>query len=185
MNKPTLTSELMYCICGFSSKSGNKMAGHLARSGCTSSYPSQDEASRARVGDGDRDTPEEATVIKDKTSEDKTNEEMETGDNKNEDGEEVSDPDQVSNETEKENQTVSCSENGKESDTNPNENGKKEKDANTNEEVEKEKEKDPNEEEEGEKKKDDDDQAPAAAGGILFGTLFDYMNQKEEEPTNT
>merc|ERR1712051_819540 len=49
----------MYCVCGFSTYSGNKMAAHLARSGCRTAYPSA----------------EEATVNKDKTDEDKTNEE--------------------------------------------------------------------------------------------------------------
>ena len=39
---------------------------------------------------------------------------------------------------------------------------------------------DTNDSEKGEKSKDEDEQAPAA-GGILFGTLFNYMNQKEDE----
>merc|ERR1719154_969670 len=71
LNKPTITKELMYCVCGFSTYSGNKMAAHLARSGCRTAYPSAEEAAKARVDV----TTEEAPVNKDKTDEDKTSEE--------------------------------------------------------------------------------------------------------------
>ena len=179
MNKPTITKELMYCVCGFSTDSGNKMAAHLARSGCRTAYPSAEEAAKARVDV----TSEEATVTvnKDKTDEDKTNEEpdnMETdtvSDGVGDKGTEriSGGNEEVSEETKKiEERKDSDSDFGKET-TKEVEDGEEEKKM-------EEENGDTNDSEKGETNKDEDEQAPAA-GGILFGTLFNYMNQKEDE----
>lgn len=42
----------MFCVCGFSTHSGNKMAKHLGTHGCKSAYPSQEEAFKAKVEKG-------------------------------------------------------------------------------------------------------------------------------------
>ena len=46
----------MYCVCGFSAHSGNKLAKHLGTNGCRSVYPSLEEAERARnIPEGQED----------------------------------------------------------------------------------------------------------------------------------
>ena len=46
----------MYCVCGFSAHSGNKLAKHLGTNGCQSVYPSLEEAERARnIPEGEED----------------------------------------------------------------------------------------------------------------------------------
>ena len=165
MNKPTITKELMHCVCGFSSNSGNKMAGHLARSGCSSAYPSAEEAGQARVG-GDTDNNQKEAVSEDKAEEGQSSEEqgpMDTEPSKNED-------DKVNDEvTEEVTEEVNKNEGSNEP----------EKDSALGKE-DKQQTEFPEKSEEEEKTKDEDEQAPAA-GGILFGTFFNYMNQKEED----
>ena len=168
MNKPTITKELMHCVCGFSSNSGNKMAGHLARSGCSSAYPSAEEAGQARVG-GDTDNNQEA-ISGDKT---------EGGGDKPEGGKSSEEQGSVETEGSKDGddkvndevtEEVSKNEEVKEPE-NDSALGKEDKQQSESPEKESQEE---------EKSKDDDEQAPAA-GGILFGTFFNYMNQKEED----
>ena len=154
MNKPTLTNELMFCVCGFSSNSGNKMAGHLARSGCSSAYPTLEEAGRAKLG-GDTDNCLEAAVNNDE------HDITETEEIKDDVSVEVS---EERNKIEENNESEKVYSLGKEE-----------------EETSQQKESpEPEKSRTEEKSKDGDEQAPAS-GGILFGTFFNYMNQKEEE----
>ena len=187
MNKPTITKELMYCVCGFSTNSGNKMAAHLARSGCRTAYPSAEEASRARVDRVDTDN-QEAAVSKDKTDGRQSSEEqgpMETEGSKDGD-------DKVNDEVTEETNMVEES-NGPEKDPSLEKEAKQQPESPEKESQEEEKSKVEDEqapatqvgssEKESkakEKSNDDSEQAPAA-GGILFGTFFNYMNQKEED----
>ena len=153
MNKPTLTNELMFCVCGFSSNSGNKMAGHLARSGCSSAYPSPEEAGRAKLG-GDTDNCLEATVNNDEHGI------TETEEIKDDVSVEVS---EERNKIEENNESEKVYSLGKEEETSQQKESPEPEKSRTEE-----------------KSKDGDEQAPAS-GGILFGTFFNYMNQKEEE----
>ena len=48
--------EVMYCVCGFSANSGNKLAKHLGTHGCQSAYASLEDAERARnIPEGQED----------------------------------------------------------------------------------------------------------------------------------
>ena len=159
MNKPTLTNELMFCVCGFSSNSGNKMAGHLARSGCSSAYPSLEEAGRAKVG-GDTDNCQEATVNNDEHGITETEETKDEVGKLFDVGVEVS---EERNKVEENNESEIVQSLETEEDTSqlietP----------------------DPETIRTEVKSKDGDEQAPAS-GGILFGTFFNYMKQKEED----
>ena len=159
MNKPTLTNELMFCVCGFSSNSGNKMAGHLARSGCSSAYPSLEEAGRAKVG-GDTDNCQEATVNNDEHGITETEETKDEVGKLFDVGVEVS---EERNKVEENNESEIVQSLETEEDTSqlietP----------------------DPETIRTEVKSKDGDGQAPAS-GGILFGTFFNYMKQKEED----
>jgi hypothetical protein len=40
LGRPVVLPAPLYCCCGFSSDSGNKIAKHLGRSGCRSAYSS-------------------------------------------------------------------------------------------------------------------------------------------------
>ena len=193
LNKPTITKEMMYCVCGFSTDSGNKMAAHLAKSGCRTAYPSEQEAAKARVDV----TTEEATVNKDKTDEDKANEEpdnmdMDTdtagindkdgekeierlSDGKEEVLEETKKMDEnkkSENSSERGKETLQAVENREEEEKMEEDNG----DTNDSEKGEKGK------ESQGDKAKADEtekgtDEAkkPPLPGGLLFGTFFNYM----------
>merc|ERR1719233_2210351 len=44
--------EPMFCVCGFSAHSGNKLAKHIGTHGCKSAYPNLEEAIKARVAGG-------------------------------------------------------------------------------------------------------------------------------------
>ena len=159
MNKPTLTNELMFCVCGFSSNSGNKMAGHLARSGCSSAYPSLEEAGRAKVG-GDTDNCQEAAVSNDEHAITETEETKDEVGKLFDVGVEVS---EERNKVEENNESEIVQSLETEEDTSqlietP----------------------DPETIRTEVKSKDGDEQAPAS-GGILFGTFFNYMKQKEED----
>ena len=159
MNKPTLTNELMFCVCGFSSNSGNKMAGHLARSGCSSAYPSLEEAGRAKVG-GDTDNCQEAAVSNDEHAITETEETKDEVGKLFDVGVELS---EERNKVEENNESEIVQSLETEEDTSqlietP----------------------DPETIRTEVKSKDGDEQAPAS-GGILFGTFFNYMKQKEED----
>merc|ERR1719154_1000601 len=203
LNKPTITKELMYCVCGFSTYSGNKMAAHLARSGCRTAYPSAEEAAKARVDV----TTEEATVNKDKTDEDKANEEpdnMDTdtagvndGDSEKETEETSDGSKKMEQKTESENVSVMGKETSQEVENREEEeeekmdedNGK----TNDSEKGEKDKESHVDKANADEKEKGTDEaRKPPLPGGLLFGTFFNYMggdqnsdekgiNEKESE----
>jgi len=49
LGKPILLDKPMYCCCGWESTSGNKLAKHLANSGCKSAYATKEESQNARI----------------------------------------------------------------------------------------------------------------------------------------
>ena len=49
LGKSSIMKEAMYCVCGFSTQSGNKLAKHLGNHGCQSAYASLEEAEKARI----------------------------------------------------------------------------------------------------------------------------------------
>ena len=49
LGKSSILQEPMFCVCGFSAHSGNKLAKHLGTHGCKSAYPSIQEANKAKV----------------------------------------------------------------------------------------------------------------------------------------
>ncbi|KAI5736937.1 hypothetical protein M8J76_008664 [Diaphorina citri] len=49
VSRPTILSTRMYCVCGFNSHSGNKLARHTAMCKKISVYPTQESADSARV----------------------------------------------------------------------------------------------------------------------------------------
>jgi len=54
LGKPIILDEEMYCICGFCTKSGNRMAKHLATQGCSTAYGTLESAGEGRK---DKDLP--------------------------------------------------------------------------------------------------------------------------------
>jgi len=46
LGKPLVLDKPMFCVCGFSANSGNKLAKHLGSHGCNSAYPSLEEAKK-------------------------------------------------------------------------------------------------------------------------------------------
>ena len=130
----------MYCVCGFSAHSGNKLAKHLGTNGCQSVYPSLEEAQRARnIPEGQEDNffiysrnteTQQQTPVDEPV--DKDEEKMDTGSGE------------------------------KEVETDAREEGEVE---NTGDQ-----------EEEG----DNDEDKQPGPGGLLFGTLFNYMADKTE-----
>ena len=194
LNKPTITKELMYCVCGFSTYSGNKMAAHLARSGCRTAYPSAEEAAKARV---DVEEP----VNKDKTDEDKTNEEPDKMDT---DTASINDGDD-------EKETEKLSDGTKKMDDNKESENVSEKDKETTQEVQNREEEKKMEDDNGDTndsasekgeegkesqvdKADADEKEegtseaskPPLPGGLLFGTFFNYMggDQSNDDKDN-
>merc|ERR1719369_414791 len=49
LGKSVIMQEPMYCVCGYSAHSGNKLAKHLGTNGCKSAYPNLEEATKAKV----------------------------------------------------------------------------------------------------------------------------------------
>jgi len=49
LGKPVMLDQRLYCVCGFSCFSGNKMAKHLGSSGCKTAYPSLESAGEGRA----------------------------------------------------------------------------------------------------------------------------------------
>jgi len=52
LGKSIIMQEPMFCVCGFSAHSGNKLAKHIGTHGCKSAYPNLEEAVKARVAGG-------------------------------------------------------------------------------------------------------------------------------------
>ena len=142
--------EAMYCVCGFSAHSGNKLAKHLGTHGCQSAYASLEEAERARNIPAGQ---EENFFIYSRD----TGALQEKGEEKDE--EQREDEDNVKNDTvekevvEKENiETDAEGEDKKES----------------------------SEEKKTDEVENEGDKQPGP-GGLLFGTLFKYMEEGEGE----
>eukprot|EP00092_Neocalanus_flemingeri_P037076 GFUD01040362.1.p1 GENE.GFUD01040362.1~~GFUD01040362.1.p1 ORF type:complete len:1387 (-),score=480.18 GFUD01040362.1:476-4636(-) len=49
LGKSVIMQEPMFCVCGYSAHSGNKLAKHLGSHGCKSAYPNLEEATKAKV----------------------------------------------------------------------------------------------------------------------------------------
>jgi len=49
LGKSIIMQEPMFCVCGYSAHSGNKLAKHLGSNGCKSAYPNLEEANKAKV----------------------------------------------------------------------------------------------------------------------------------------
>merc|ERR1712130_535418 len=49
LGTPLLLEQEMHCVCGFATKSGNKLAKHLGSNGCMSAYTSREEAKKAKL----------------------------------------------------------------------------------------------------------------------------------------
>ena len=139
LGKSSIMKEAMYCVCGFSTQSGNKLAKHLGNHGCQSAYASLEEAEKARImpeGLEDnlsvfkRDIKEDEKMEEDRDDNDKCNVEDESV------VKEVSEEDEMQTKASKE---------------------------------------------EDDKEKD----VPPGPGGLLFGTLFKYMEEKHEEELGT
>ena len=62
MSKPSCLKKTMFCVCGFGSYSGNKLATHLAVCGKRSAYPSRHRASLATVSAQSATFPELVTL---------------------------------------------------------------------------------------------------------------------------
>jgi len=52
LGKSIIMQEPMFCVCGYSAHSGNKLAKHIGTNGCKSAYPNLEEAIKARVESG-------------------------------------------------------------------------------------------------------------------------------------
>ncbi|CAG0918706.1 unnamed protein product [Notodromas monacha] len=62
MSKPVCLKKTMFCVCGFGTYSGNKLATHLALCGKKSAYPSRHRASLATVSAQSATFPELITL---------------------------------------------------------------------------------------------------------------------------
>jgi len=59
LGKSVIMQEPMFCVCGYSAHSGNKLAKHLGSNGCRSAYPNLEEANKAKVEvAGGHETPD-------------------------------------------------------------------------------------------------------------------------------
>ena len=142
LGKSSIMKEAMYCVCGFSTQSGNKLAKHLGNHGCQSAYASLEEAEKARImPEGLEDNVSVfSRDIKTGLQGEKMEEDRDDNDKCNvEDESEVKEVDE-----EDEMQTKASKE-------------------------------------EDDKEKD----VPPGPGGLLFGTLFKYMEEKHEEELGT
>ena len=142
----------MYCVCGFSAHSGNKLAKHLGTNGCRSVYPSLEEAERARnIPEGQednffiysRDIEAQQQQPEESNEEEKQEDSVEKPDDKEEDKMDTAEKDETE----------------------------------AREEGEVESKEDQNKTEEGGEHGEDKQPGP---GGLLFGTLFNYMEDKPE-----
>ena len=139
----------MYCVCGFSANSGNKLARHLGTHGCQSAYASLEDAERARnIPEGQEDKfffysrdcgearEEETEIGKDEDNDKIKNVAVEK---------EVIEEENLGTKTEEEDDDVEISE------------GKKTEEARNGEERQ------------------------PGPGGLLFGTLFNYLGNEGEQ----
>ena len=179
LGKSSILSEPMFCVCGFSAHSGNKMAKHLGTHGCKSAYPSQEEADKAKVekvekGEKRKDRQEEA---------DSSSQMEEDGDIQKEDGtdvEKVGDDDQQENndkedKSKKDEATTEGEESGEVG--KENESNESESEASIEKEIvekntEERKTDSPDTDE---NEKEAEAEKPPGPGGLLFGTFFNYM----------
>ena len=157
----------MYCVCGFSAHSGNKLAKHLGTNGCLSVYPSLEKAQRARnIPEGQEDK----FYVYTRNTEGQQLQEGSNGEDKQTQGDSVEEP--VDEEEEK-----MDTGNGEKDNDEEDKEVDKEEETEAREEGEVESPEDKNRtEEEG---ANDQDKQPGP-GGLLFGTLFNYMEDKTE-----
>ena len=142
LGKSSIMKEAMYCVCGFSTQSGNKLAKHLGNHGCQSAYASLEEAEKARImpeGLGDN-----VSVFSRDIKTGLQGEKMEE-DRDDNDKCDVEDESEVKELDEEDEMQTKASK------------------------------------EEDDKEKD----VPPGPGGLLFGTLFKYMEEKHEEELGT
>jgi len=156
VGKPTILEEAIYCCCGFSTNSGNKMAKHLGTHGCKSAYPTLEEANKARV-----DSKGSGKVFEEKSRDlseknDTASENVDTEDEK-----ETKESESKSNEdTDNENSEA--------------ETENKEEDA-----TDKGRKQDEDKEKQDEEPGVDDDKQPGP-GGLLFGTFLNNMEKNKD-----
>jgi len=168
LGTPLTLEQEMHCVCGFATKSGNKLAKHLGSNGCMSAYPSKEEAQKAKlVVEGEEDEAMEEEV----------EEEAELGGDKDE---------QQKHEEEeafKKQCKTSPKKVGKQ--PSPKKLAEKEENRSGSEAVEEAEEKGATSEAnnktgEGEKG-EEDEESPKTGGMLLFGTLFKYMDKDKED----
>jgi len=168
LGTPLTLEQEMHCVCGFATKSGNKLAKHLGSNGCMSAYPSKEEAQKARLAvEGEEDEAMEEEV----------EEEAEEGEGKDE---------QQKHEEEeafKKQCKTSPKKVGKQ--PSPKKLAEKEENRSGSEAVEEADEKGATSEAkdktgEGEKG-EEDEESPKTGGMLLFGTLFKYMDKDKED----
>ena len=152
LGKSSILKEVMYCVCGFSAHSGNKLAKHLGTNGCQSVYPSLEEAERARnIPEGE----EENFFIYSRNTEGQQEHLEQEGSH-----EEV--------------KQVPCESGDKDK---PGEEDKMDTEEKDKEETEV-----SEEEESGNVGENEEDKQPGP-GGLLFGTLFKYMEEDGAKDT--
>merc|ERR1712227_280044 len=194
LGKSSIMREPMYCVCGYSAHSGNKLAKHLGTHGCKSAYPSIQEANKARV-DVDGSESYKGDVC---TNEDKNGEEMsenmdteyeketkedeiksnDVSDNENSEVDTKKDEEGKTNDDKGENSDVKDPEDddkGEKSDDKDTEEINEESKDNKNDEADTKGEEENDEEE----TSNEDDKQPAP-GGILFGTFFNNMDKNKD-----
>ena len=156
LGKSSILQEVMYCVCGFSAHSGNKLAKHLGTNGCRSVYPSLEEAERARnIPEGQEDN----FFIYSRNTEAQQPQEGSIEEEKQTPGGSVDEP------VDKEKDKMDTGTGEKEVETEASEEGEVESPGDQN-----------RTEEEG----DNDEDKQPGPGGLLFGTLFNYMGDKGE-----
>ena len=149
LGKSSILQEVMFCVCGFSAHSGNKLAKHLGTNGCQSVYPSLEEAERARnIPEGEEDN----FFIYSRNTEGQQKHQEQEG----------------SKEEDKQAQGESGDKPGEEDKMDTEEKDKEETEVSE------------GEEEEGANVGENEEDKPPGPGGLLFGTLFKYMEDKTE-----
>lgn len=159
LGKSSILSEQMFCVCGFSTHSGNKMAKHLGTHGCKSAYPSQEEAFKAKVEKGGK-KPDGLDKA------DFANKEENPSDMEKEDEENIQKRDDATT------KDLESGEVGTEKESKP--------EGNLDKKMEKNAEKSPTEcTDTDENEKEAIDERPPGPGGLLFGTFFNYMGEDQ------
>ena len=152
LGKSSIMKEAMYCVCGFSTQSGNKLAKHLGNHGCQSAYASLEEAEKARIMPEGREDNVSVLTRDMKTG---LQGEKEQGNNDDNDKKNVEGDSVAKDVAEGDKIETKATKEEYEAETSNTEQNDKEKDM------------------------------PPGPGGLLFGTLFKYMEEKHEEELGT